>query len=59
MDVGTALTDQDVAGQDELTVAPLDAQTLGHGVTAVPGGAHALFMGKELKSDVKHLVTPP
>ena len=28
MDVGAALTDQNVAGQNELPVAPLDAQTL-------------------------------
>ena len=52
MDVGAALADQNVAGQHELTVAPLHAQALGLGVTAVPGGADALLMGEELKTDV-------
>ena len=54
MDMGAALPDQDVAGQNELTVAPLDAQALGHGVTAVPGGTDALLMREELKSNMKH-----
>ena len=44
MDVGAALTDQDVAGQNVLTIAALDAETLGLGVTAVFRGAYALFM---------------
>ena len=34
MDVGAALTDQDVAGQNKLTVAALDAEALGLGITA-------------------------
>jgi len=54
MDVGAALTDQNVAGQHELSVAPFHAQALCHGVTAVPGGADALLMCEELKSDLKH-----
>ena len=54
VDVGAALADQDVAGQNELTVAALDAQALGLGVTAVTGGANALLMCEELKSDMKH-----
>ena len=35
MDVGAALTDQDVAGQNKLTVAALNAEALGLGITAV------------------------
>ena len=52
--MGAALTNQDVASQHELTIAALDAQALGHGITAVPGGADALLMCEELKSDLKH-----
>ena len=37
MDVGAALTNQDVAGQNELTVAALDAEALGLGITTVLG----------------------
>ena len=48
MDVGTTLTDQDVAGQNELTVGTLNAQALGLGVTAVLGGANALLVSEEL-----------
>ena len=32
VDMGAPLADQDVAGQDELTVTPLHAQTLGLGI---------------------------
>ena len=35
MDVGAALTDQDIAGQNKLTVAALDAEALGLGITTV------------------------
>ena len=58
MDVGAALTDQDVAGQNELTVARLtpDAGAMESRPFRVEPTP---FMGKELKSDVKHLVTPP
>ena len=48
MDVGTTLTDQDVAGQHELTVGTLNAQALGLGVTAVLGGADALLVSEQL-----------
>jgi len=44
MDVSAALTNQHVAGQNELTIGALDAQTLGLGVTAVLSGAAALLM---------------
>ena len=53
---GAALPDQDVAGQNELTVAPLHAQTLGLGVAAVAGGANALFMGEKLQTDIQHVL---
>ena len=43
-DVGATLTDQDVAGQNELTVCTLGAQTLCCGIAAVLGAAYALFM---------------
>ena len=43
MDVGTTLTDQDVAGQNVLTVGALDAQTLGLGVTAVFSRTYAFL----------------
>ena len=55
VDVGAALTDQNVAGQNELTVAALHAQTLGLRVAAVPGGANALFMGEKLKVQIQHI----
>ena len=48
MDVGAALPDKDVAGEDRLAVGALDAQPLGLGVTAVLGGTDTFFMGKEL-----------
>ena len=44
MNVGAALTDQNVAGQHELTVAALDAETLGLGITAVLGRAYAFCL---------------
>jgi len=56
--MGAPLPDQDVAGQDKLAVAPLGAKALGLGIAAVPGGANALFMGEELKTDIQHGITP-
>ena len=44
MDMGAALTHQDVAGQNELTIGALDAQTLRLGVAAVFGRTYAFFM---------------
>ena len=43
VNVGAALTDQDVAGLDKLTIRALGTQALGLGVTAVLGRAAALF----------------
>ena len=48
------LLDQDVAGQDELTVGTLGAKALGLGITAVLGGAAALLVGEELKTNTNH-----
>lgn len=56
MDFGAALTDQDIASQYELTVAPLDTQTLGFRITTVTGGANALFMGKILDGNQHRLL---
>mgnify|MGYP000060526060 CR=1 FL=1 len=53
VDVGAALTHQDVAGLDELTVGTLGAKALGLGITAVLGGAAALLVGEKLKTDVQ------
>ena len=54
MDLGAALTHQNVAGLDELAVRALGAQTLGVGVTTVLGGAAALLVGEELQTDHHH-----
>ncbi len=58
VDVGAALADQDVAGQNELTISALGAKALGLGITAVLGGAHTFFMGKELQTNVQHNAVP-
>ena len=54
VNVGAALTNQDVASLDELTIGALGTQALGLGVTAVLGGAAALFVGEELKTNTNH-----
>ena len=46
---GAALTDQDVAGQNKLTVAALNAEALGLGITAVLGGAHTFLWAKNCR----------
>ena len=56
MDVGAALTVEDVAGQHELTVGALGAQALGLAVAAVVGRTGALLMSEELKIHRKHLL---
>lgn len=58
MDVGAALTDQDITSQDVLTISALGAKALGLAVTAVLGGTNALFVGEELKTNVHHLALP-
>ena len=54
VNMGTALTNQNVAGQNVLTISTLGAQTLALGITAVLGGTNALLVGEELKTDVHH-----
>ena len=58
VNVRAALTHQDVAGQNKLTVSTLGAQALGLGITAVLGGAHTFFMGEELQTDIQHNSVP-
>ena len=52
VDAGAALSVKDVAGLDKLAVSLLGAESLGVGITAVLGGSHSLFMGKELKVQI-------
>ena len=59
MDVGASLANQDVAGQNELTISTLHAQALGLGITAVLGGTAALMVSEELNTNLQHGVTPP
>ena len=59
MDVGASLANQNVAGQNELTVSTLDAQALSLGITAVLGGTAALVVSEELNTNLQHGVTPP
>ena len=58
MDVGAALANQNVAGQNELTISALGAKTLGLGITAVLGGTNALLVGEELQTNVQHFAVP-
>ena len=58
VNVRAALTHQDVAGQNKLTVSTLGAQALGLGITAILGGAHTFFMGEELQTDIQHNSVP-
>ena len=46
--MSASLTNQDVAGQYELTIGTLHTQPLGFGITAVLGGTNTLLMRKEL-----------
>ena len=50
----SALADQDVARNDDLTAEALDTQALRVGVAAVPGGPGALLRGKKLKVEYEH-----
>ena len=54
MDVGASLANQDVAGQDELTVCTLHAQALGLGITTVLGRTAALVVSEELNTNLQH-----
>lgn len=46
MDLGSALSVQDVACQYELTISSLSAKSLGLGVSAVLGRTNTLFMSE-------------
>lgn len=43
MELGAALADENVAGQNGFTAIALDAQTLGMGIATVFGAAYAFF----------------
>ena len=59
MDVGSALSDKDIACENELTVASLDAESLGLRITAVLGRSAALLMCEKLNIYLENCVTPP
>ena len=59
MDMSASLANQDVAGQDELTVGTLHAQALSLGITTVLGRTAALMVSEELNANLQHGVTPP
>ena len=59
MDVGASLANQDVAGQNELTISTLHAQALSIRITTVLGGTAALVVSEELNTNLQHGVTPP
>jgi hypothetical protein len=58
VNVGAALADEDIASQDELAVGTLGTKTLGLGITAVFGGAAALFVSEELQTNLNHNYGP-
>ena len=49
----------DVAGEDELSVAALDAETLSLGIAAVLSRTHTFLMSEKLNINLKHRVAPP
>ena len=54
MEVSAALTHEDVAREDKLTVSTLGPQTLGFAFTTVAGATNALFMCKKLQIEPEH-----
>ena len=48
MDLSSALSDEDIAGQDELTVCSFSSKTLRLTVAAVLGRTHTFFMSEIL-----------
>jgi hypothetical protein len=48
MDLSTALSDKNIAGENGLSVAFLRTKSLGLGLTAVLGRTHSLLMSEEL-----------
>ena len=59
MDVSASLANQDVAGQNELTVSALHAQALSLGITTVLGRTAALVVSEKLNTNLLLGVTPP
>ena len=59
MDVGASLANQDVTGQNKLTVCTLHAQALSLGITAVLGRTAALVVSEELNTNLQDRFTPP
>ena len=59
MDLGAALSDDDVASQNGLAVSTLYAKALGLAVTTVFGRTYALFVSKELQTESQHSQVPP
>ena len=54
MNVSASLADDDVAGDDMLTVSSLNAKSLGLTVTTVLSRTNTFFMSKELQTDANH-----
>ena len=54
MDVSASLANQDVAGQNVLTVSTLYAQTLGLGITTVLSRTAALVVSEVLNTNLQH-----
>ena len=54
MNLCASLTNQHIACENKLTVASLDAKTLGLGISAVLGGAHTFFMSEKLYIYLQH-----
>jgi hypothetical protein len=48
MDVSAALSDNNIAGDNTLTIGTLNTKSLGLTVAAVLGGTYTLFMGEKL-----------
>ena len=56
MDFRSALANENVSRQNELTIAALGAQALRMAVAAVTGRTHSLLMSEELKIHSEHLL---
>jgi hypothetical protein len=54
MNVGSSLTNDDIAGDHRLTVSGLYAKTLGFAVTAVLGRTDTFFMSEKLQAKTNH-----
>ena len=54
MNMGSSLTDDDIAGGYGLTISGLNAKALGFAVTAVLGGTDTFFMSEKLQAKTNH-----